>query len=71
KAACGQRHRPQGLSLARATTSSDSACRGDARGGAGRRGGCPLAEWLSTVKGSRRLRRGSSDDDDAVRVKEG
>ncbi|RWV90285.1 hypothetical protein GW17_00047531 [Ensete ventricosum] len=45
---------------------------GDAHGGAGRRGGRPLAEWLLAVKGSRRLRRGSSDGgDDAVRVKEG
>ncbi|RZS04222.1 hypothetical protein BHM03_00034518 [Ensete ventricosum] len=44
---------------------------GDARGGAGRRGGCPLAEWLPVGKGSRDLHRGSSGDGGAVRVKEG
>ncbi|RZS21387.1 hypothetical protein BHM03_00054020 [Ensete ventricosum] len=37
---------------------SPSASRGD---GASRRGGRPLAEWLPMGKGSRRLRRGSSD----------
>ncbi|RRT31115.1 hypothetical protein B296_00051136, partial [Ensete ventricosum] len=46
KAVCEQRHRPQGLPPARATASNDSACRGGARGGAGRRGSRPLAEWL-------------------------
>ncbi|RRT33218.1 hypothetical protein B296_00004753 [Ensete ventricosum] len=39
-------------------------------GGAGRRGGRPLAGQLLVAKGSRRLRRGSSGGD-AVRVKEG
>ncbi|RWV95073.1 hypothetical protein GW17_00042333 [Ensete ventricosum] len=47
-----------------------SACRGGAHGGADRRGGRPLAEWLPAGKGSRRLRRGSSGGG-AVRVKEG
>ncbi|RWV78908.1 hypothetical protein GW17_00060037, partial [Ensete ventricosum] len=32
---------------------------------ASHRGGCPLAGWLPTGKGSRRLRRGSGGDDDA------
>ncbi|RWV78823.1 hypothetical protein BHE74_00057642 [Ensete ventricosum] len=63
--------RLQGLPLTRAATNSDSTCRDDAHGGAGRRGGRPFAEWLLAVKGSRHLRRGSSDDDDAVRVKVG
>ncbi|RZR83483.1 hypothetical protein BHM03_00010085 [Ensete ventricosum] len=68
--------RPQEGSLqaeappARATASSGSACRGGAHGGADRRGGRPLAEWLPAGKGSRRLCRGSSGDD-VVRVKEG
>ncbi|RZR93238.1 hypothetical protein BHM03_00021686 [Ensete ventricosum] len=39
-------------------------------GGAGRRGGRPLAGRLPAVKGSRRLRRGSGGGG-AVRVKEG
>ncbi|RZS24785.1 hypothetical protein BHM03_00057894 [Ensete ventricosum] len=51
----------KGLSL----TASPVANRG---GDAGRRGGRPLAGWLLTAKGSRRLRRGSGD---AVKVKEG
>ncbi|RRT40140.1 hypothetical protein B296_00030628 [Ensete ventricosum] len=34
--------------------------------GVSRRGGDPLAGWLPTGKGSRRLRRGSSDGDDGV-----
>ncbi|RZR75439.1 hypothetical protein BHM03_00057789, partial [Ensete ventricosum] len=34
--------------------------------GVDRRGGCPLAGWLPAGKGSRRLRRGSSDGDDGV-----
>ncbi|RWW06402.1 hypothetical protein GW17_00030272 [Ensete ventricosum] len=71
KAACGQRHRPQGLPPARAAASNNSACRGDARGGVGRKGGHPLAEWLPAGKGSRRLCRGSSGDGGAVRMKEG
>ncbi|RZS26350.1 hypothetical protein BHM03_00059676 [Ensete ventricosum] len=66
-----QRHHPQGLPPARAATSSGSACRGGARGCADRRGGRPLAEWLPTGKVSRCLRRGSSGDGSAVRVKEG
>ncbi|RWV85574.1 hypothetical protein GW17_00052626 [Ensete ventricosum] len=70
KAAYGQRHRPQGLPPARATASNGSACRGDARGGAGRRGCCPLAEWLPAGKGNRRLRRGNIGCG-VVRVKEG
>ncbi|RWW39685.1 hypothetical protein BHE74_00054956 [Ensete ventricosum] len=64
-AAYGQRHCPQGLPLARATASSGSACRGDARGGADRRGGRPLAEWLRPCKGS-----SDDDGDGGVRVKE-
>ncbi|RWV85471.1 hypothetical protein GW17_00052737 [Ensete ventricosum] len=56
---------------ARAAASSGNACRGGARGGASRRGGRPLAEWLPTGKGSRRLRRGNSGDGGTVRVKEG
>ncbi|RWW54940.1 hypothetical protein BHE74_00038448 [Ensete ventricosum] len=44
---------------------SPSASRG---GGAGRRGGRPLARRLPTAKGCRRLRRGN--DGDTVRVKE-
>ncbi|RWV84472.1 hypothetical protein GW17_00053809 [Ensete ventricosum] len=39
-------------------------------GGAGRRGGRPLARRLPAAKGNRRLRRGS-DDGGAMRVKEG
>ncbi|RWV79209.1 hypothetical protein BHE74_00049006 [Ensete ventricosum] len=64
KAAYGQRHRSQGLPPARAAASSDNACKGGPRGGADRRGGRPLAEWLPAGKGS-------SDDGDVVRVKEG
>ncbi|RWV76960.1 hypothetical protein GW17_00062281, partial [Ensete ventricosum] len=60
---------PQEGSRPRVAASSGSAYKGGARGGAGRRGGRPLAEWLPTGKGSRRLRRGSSDG--VVRVKEG
>ncbi|RZS20551.1 hypothetical protein BHM03_00053081 [Ensete ventricosum] len=45
-------------------------CQGGARGGVGRRGGRPLAEWLPAGKGSRRLHRGSGSGG-AVRVKEG
>ncbi|RWV87533.1 hypothetical protein GW17_00050460 [Ensete ventricosum] len=48
-------------------TASHAASRGD---DAGRRGGCPLAGRLSDAKGSRRLRRGNSEDG-AARVKEG
>ncbi|RWW41270.1 hypothetical protein BHE74_00053256 [Ensete ventricosum] len=59
KAACGQRHHPQGLLPARATTSRGSACKGGTRGGAGYRGGCPLVGRLPAGKGSHRLRRGS------------
>ncbi|RWV99997.1 hypothetical protein GW17_00037060, partial [Ensete ventricosum] len=55
----------------RAVANSSSACRGGARGGAGRRGGRPLAEWLPMGKGNCRLRRGSSGGSGAVRVKEG
>ncbi|RZR72678.1 hypothetical protein BHM03_00015746 [Ensete ventricosum] len=40
---------------------------GDAGGGANRRGGRPLAEWLPAGKGSHRLRRGSSGDGEAVK----
>ncbi|RWV78613.1 hypothetical protein GW17_00060390 [Ensete ventricosum] len=73
KATCEQRSCPQGLPPARATASSGcgSTCKGGARGGASHRGGRPLAEWLLADKGSRRLRRGSSDNDGTVRVKEG
>ncbi|RZS00709.1 hypothetical protein BHM03_00030467 [Ensete ventricosum] len=53
-----------GLAPARAATSSGSACRGDARGGVGRRGDRPLAERLPPGKcsvaactGQRRRRR--------------
>ncbi|RWV84390.1 hypothetical protein GW17_00053894 [Ensete ventricosum] len=69
KVARGQKHRPQVLSPGRAAASSGNACRGGARGGADHRGGRPLAEWLLTGKGSRRLRRGSSGGCGAVRVK--
>ncbi|RRT62141.1 hypothetical protein B296_00015689 [Ensete ventricosum] len=34
---------------------------------ASHRGGCPLAGWLPTGKGSHRLRRGSSDGIDGAR----
>ncbi|RWW57544.1 hypothetical protein BHE74_00035660 [Ensete ventricosum] len=71
RAACGQRHCPQGLSPTRATASNGSACMGGARGGVSRRGGRPLAEWLQAGKGSRGLRRGSNDGGDTVMVKEG
>ncbi|RWW48444.1 hypothetical protein BHE74_00045488 [Ensete ventricosum] len=71
KAACKQRHRSEGLPPARATASNSSACTSDAHGGADCRGGRLLVEWLSAGKGSRRLHRGSSGGDDAVRVKEG
>ncbi|RWW53938.1 hypothetical protein BHE74_00039525 [Ensete ventricosum] len=54
---------PQGLSLA--DSPAASRC-----GGTGHKGGRPLARRLPTAKGSRRLRRGS-DDDGAIRVKEG
>ncbi|RWV85771.1 hypothetical protein GW17_00052413 [Ensete ventricosum] len=56
---------------ARATASSDSACKGDAHGGVGRRGGRPLAKWLPAGEGSHRLRKGSSGIGGAVKVKEG
>ncbi|RWV78846.1 hypothetical protein GW17_00060114 [Ensete ventricosum] len=65
------RHYPQGLSPARAAAINDNTYRGGSHGGVDRRGGRPLAEWLPTGKGSRRLRRGNSGGDDAVRVKEG
>ncbi|RWW39008.1 hypothetical protein BHE74_00055702, partial [Ensete ventricosum] len=69
--------RPQEDSLrveappARVVASSDSACKGDACGGADRRGGRHLAEWLPTGKGSRRLHRGNNGGSGVVRVKEG
>ncbi|RZS19746.1 hypothetical protein BHM03_00052179 [Ensete ventricosum] len=47
--------------------SSPAASRG---GGAGCRGGRPMAGWLPAAKGSHRLRRGSGGDG-VVRVKEG
>ncbi|RRT62473.1 hypothetical protein B296_00021980 [Ensete ventricosum] len=61
----GDRYRPahKGLPLAENPATS----RG---GGVGRKGGHPLARRFPTAKGSRRLRKGSGDDD-AVRVKEG
>ncbi|RWW06709.1 hypothetical protein GW17_00029943 [Ensete ventricosum] len=71
KVAYGQRHRQQGLPPRRVAASSGSAYRGGACGGAGRSGGRPLAEWLSTGKGSRCLRRGNTGGGGAVRVKEG
>ncbi|RWW18124.1 hypothetical protein GW17_00017905 [Ensete ventricosum] len=52
---------------ARPTAATPAASKGS---GVGRRGGRPLARWLSVSKGSHRLRRGSGGSDE-VRVKEG
>ncbi|RZR92381.1 hypothetical protein BHM03_00020684, partial [Ensete ventricosum] len=51
----------KGLSPAASPTASKG-------GGTGRKGGRPLAEWLSAGKGSRRLRRGSGGTNGARRV---
>ncbi|RWW09354.1 hypothetical protein GW17_00027162 [Ensete ventricosum] len=69
-AGCGQPARVNRQRLTRKglpPAASPTATKG---GGAGRRGGRPLAGRLPTIKGSRRLRR-CSGDGDAVRVKEG
>ncbi|RWW18983.1 hypothetical protein GW17_00016998 [Ensete ventricosum] len=72
----GGRHRswgqqPAGAAIAHGHTSLQ---RGARRGlppmtnpTASHRGGCPLAGWLPTGKGSHRLRRGSSDGIDGAR----
>ncbi|RRT53114.1 hypothetical protein B296_00039242 [Ensete ventricosum] len=61
-------HRSQGLPPIRAVAHGGSAYRGDARGGADRRGGHPLTGWLPTGKGNRCLRKGG-DDGDTMRVR--
>ncbi|RWV85268.1 hypothetical protein GW17_00052952 [Ensete ventricosum] len=54
------RAKPAGARKGLPLAASHAASRG---GGVGRKGGRPLAGWLPAGKGSRRLRRGSSDDD--------